>query len=73
MFVGCPIVPFVCLFIPLFIQSDILTAIAHQLEQFDKTDSEYSLGPTDDVVILGRSKFRGQEVKVTAEHRGQIL
>jgi len=31
------------------------------LNSFDETDAEYSLAPTDDLVVFGRSK-----VKVTA-------
>jgi len=34
-------------------------------EQFDKTDEEYSLAPTDDLIGFWRSK-----VKVIAGHRG---
>ena len=36
-----------------------------RLDQFYKTDREYSLAPTDDLIRLRRSK-----VKVTAAHQG---
>jgi len=41
----------------------MVTTMRH--EQFDKTDEEYSLAPTDDLIGFWRSK-----VKVIAGHRG---
>jgi len=38
------------------------------LNSYDKTDREYSLVPTDDLITFWRS-----EVKVIAGHQGQIL
>jgi len=38
------------------------------LNSFDKTEREYSLAYTDDLIRFWRSK-----VKVTAGHQGQVL
>jgi len=57
------------LFVCLFIRSGIVTTISHErLEQFDKTDREYSPAPAHDLIRFWRSK-----VKVTAGHRGQMF
>ena len=49
MFLGCPVIPFV--------RSDLVTMISHeQWNNFDKTDREYSLASTDDLIRFWRSK-----------------
>ena len=62
MFSGCLSTMFVHPSVRLFVRTDIVTTIAHEhLEQ--KTDREYSLASTDDLIRFWRSK-----VKVTASY-----
>jgi len=68
---GCPVVPFVCqpVHSSPFARSDIVTTIfLEHLNNFDKTDREYSLAPTDHLIRFWKSK-----IKVTAGLQGQIL
>ena len=61
--------PFVCSFVRPFVRTYIVTTIylMDNLNNFDKTDREYSLAPTNDLIRFLRSK-----VMVTAGHGESI-
>jgi len=62
MFVGCPIVPFVRSFVHSSGRIwNLPRCLMNGLNNFDKTNVEYSIDPIDDLIKFWRSK-----VKVTA-------
>jgi len=61
---GCP----VCLFVCLSGETSLPWYLMNGLNNLNKTDREYSLAPTDDLIRFWRLK-----VKVTAGCQGQIM